>query len=432
LGDGGAGGGAAGRRRSLPADSDERIAITERAAAAGVGMLAFVDDGRPYLTLFGSGRWAEVPVITATGRSGSRLRAAAAAGRDVTVTVSGSPFVYDVVTPWSDSVDLDSTIDRDERARMARIDERFSRDPDGTGTAGDWRYPEDGIDILSSVGPLPPRRTAYVTPGVPWESAVYDLLDLDGSGDPEYFSRIEYSSTGPDTYEAGTRQTSTWLRRPQWPAPVDAPASRMSCRRPPVTRSVDTLHVALEPFQDGPGRTSCMSADRASLVLERDGTQIGTSDSTWLEADFAVPPEAGTYRLVLDQEGRAPYAHRSTTAWTFRSSAGGAEDAQRVPLLVVEYRLPLDTLNRPDGDTATLAIHTVAGADPQPIRQVRVSTSTDDGASWQRATVRRQEAGRYEMGMPDVPRGAGVSLRVDATDGAGGRIEQTLYDAYTR
>jgi subtilisin family serine protease len=416
---------------ALPADGAERTAIAERAAAAGVGVLAFVDEQRPFLTVWRSSQWADVPVIAAGGRSASRLRAAAAAGRDVTVTVSGSPYVYDVMTPWSDHVDPDPEIDRDERARMARIDERFTRDADGTGAAGDWRYPDGAVIQFGSEGPLPARRTAYVTPGVPWESAVYDLFDLDGSGDPGFFFPIEYSSTGPEAYAAGTRRTETWLRRPQWPAPVDAPANRY-CRRPPVTRSADTLHVALEPFQDGPGRTSCMSAERASLVLERDGTQIGTSDSMWLEADFAVPPEAGTYRLTLDHEGRAPYAHRSTTAWTFRSSAGGAEDAQRVPLLVVEYRLPLDTLNRPDGDTATLAIHTVAGADPQPIRQVRVWTSTDDGASWQRATVRRQEAGRYELGMPDVPRGAGVSLRVDAADGAGGRIEQTLYDAYTR
>jgi subtilisin family serine protease len=416
---------------ALPADGAERTAIAERAAAAGVGVLAFVDEQRPFLTVWRSSQWADVPVIAAGGRSASRLRAAAAAGRGVTVTVSGSSYVYDVTTPWSDRVDPDPEIDRDEQARMARIDERFTRDADGTGAAGDWRYPDGAAIQFGSEGPLPPRRTAYVTPGVPWESSVYGLLDLDGSGDPGFFYPIEYSSTGPEAYEAGTRRTETWLRRPQWPAPVDAPANRF-CWRPPVTRSADTLHVALEPFQDGPGRTSCMSPASASLVLERDGIQIGASDSTWLEADLAVPPEAGTYRLVLDQEGRAPYAHRSTTAWTFRSSAEGAGDAERVPLLVAEYRLPLDTLNRPDGDTATLAIHTVAGADPQPIRQVRVWTSTDDGASWQRATVRRQEAGRYEMGMPDVPRGAGVSLRVDATDGAGGRIEQTLYDAYTR
>jgi hypothetical protein len=39
-------------------------------------------------------------------------------------------------------------------------------------------------------------------------------------------------------------------------------------------------------------------------------------------------------------------------------------------------------------------------------------------------------AGRYRVTLPEVVRGTGVSLRVDAGDAAGSRLEQTLYDAY--
>lgn len=101
-----------------------------------------------------------------------------------------------------------------------------------------------------------------------------------------------------------------------------------------------------------------------------------------------------------------------------------------VPLVVVDYELPLDTLNRPTGDTATLVVHHVTGTEGAPIDRVRVWTSTDGGATWRRASVARRDDGRFRVGLPHVDTGTAVSLRVDARDAAGNRIEQTLHDAY--
>jgi hypothetical protein len=56
------------------------------------------------------------------------------------------------------------------------------------------------------------------------------------------------------------------------------------------------------------------------------------------------------------QVGQSPCVHHSTTTWTFRSAAPADGDRALVPLLVVGYRQPLDTQNRPTGDDATLTV----------------------------------------------------------------------------
>jgi hypothetical protein len=44
--------------------------------------------------------------------------------------------------------------------------------------------------------------------------------------------------------------------------------------------------------------------------------------------------------------------------------------------------------------------------------------------------VSPRREGRFEVTLPDPAGGTAVSLRVDARDAAGGRLEQTLHDAY--
>jgi subtilisin family serine protease len=423
---------------TLPAEGADRAAITHLAAEAGVALLAFVDEQRSRLTLnsiFSFDPWADVPVIAAGGTSASRLRTAATAGERVTVTSTASPVVYDIVGSETNRLVPDPVVDRAAQSRLATIAERFHRDADGPAPVHDERLPLSvpDSDILSvarlmSWGPLPQRRTAHVTPGVAWLSTVAGskLVESPFGGDPLPASSL-LSMAAPETYSSGGRYTITWLRRPQWPGPVGGPSAPF-CQPRPVARTADTLHVALAPFQDGLDRFGCENSARARLTLERDGLLVGTAETH--DADFSVPRRRSTYRLTYAQEGQAPYPHRSTTSWTFRSSAPTDGDGEtRIPLLVVGYDLPLDTLNRPTGDVATFHVRQVTGAEASPIRRLRVWTSTD-GTTWRSAAVRERSSGRYEVTLPDVARGTGVSLRVDATDAAGGRIEQTLDNAY--
>jgi hypothetical protein len=98
--------------------------------------------------------------------------------------------------------------------------------------------------------------------------------------------------------------------------------------------------------------------------------------------------------------------------------------------VVVDYDLPLDTLNQPTSRTATFTVRPATGAPPRTIDSLRVWTSTDDGTTWTAATVRHDSGGAYRVTLPAVADGTGVSLKTDARDTAGSRIEQTLIDAY--
>jgi hypothetical protein len=192
------------------------------------------------------------------------------------------------------------------------------------------------------------------------------------------------------------------------------------------------MEVALAESQDEPDRFPCASWPLTGhLTVSRDGAVIAEADGA--AATFEVPAGPGAYRVEHVQEGRAPYPQRSTTAWEFPSAAPPAGGPGRLPLplLVVDYDLPLDTLNRPTGRLASLAVDQVAGAADSPVTGLEVWTSLDDGATWQAATTLWQGAGRYRVMLPRAEPGTGVSLRARAADRSGSRVEQVLVDAYT-
>jgi subtilisin family serine protease len=419
----------------LPADPVERAAITQRAVDAGVALLAFIDPQRTYLTLDATSpeRWADIPTILATGASAARLQTAASARQEVTVSVQASPYVYDIATPDTNEVDPDPVLDHAARSTLAVLQERFHRDPDGRGSVSDRRYPISvSLMNLDSEGPLPRHRTAYVSPNVTWQSIVIGPGFLRFFDEVEPVDAVALSMDAGRSYEPASRTELTWLRRPNWPGPVGAPRGASTCQPTPVLRTAATLQVWLAPFQDGRDRFGCADPHQSALTLWRDGAVIGTVDTNF--AEFDVPAEAGTYRLTYQQTGQGPYPHHSSTAWTFRSArpVNPAVGRQPIPLLVVDYQLPLDTLNRPTGRTAAFVVHQVTGTGQQPIRSFRAWTSTDGGTTWRRASAHQRAVGAYRVKLPSVGTGVSISLRVDARDAAGNRIEQTLYDAYTR
>jgi subtilisin family serine protease len=429
---------------SLPADPVERAAVTRRAAEAGVALLAFVEARRGHLTLDGGGpfdperQWADVPVVAAAGDSARRLQAAATVGDEVTVTVAPSPYVYDIATPTTNRVDPEPVIDRAEQHRLATLRESFHRDPDGRGATADRRWSELYSRELGSAGPVPEGRTSRVTPDVGWLSAALgpEVFVPWWGGEPlTGTGALSFAPT--EAYDPGSDHHLRWLRRPQWPGPVGDIPRYTSCQADPVRRSADVLRVWLEPFQGGLDGFCSPDPLEGTLTLERDGLPVPEVEESIpvIEAgDFPVPAERAEYRLTYQQEGQAPYAHRSTTIWTFPSEAppGGDDGEVLVPLLVVGYRLPLDTLNRPTGDTATLTVRQVTGAERSVVRRVRAWTSTDGGASWRPASVHHGQGSSYELRLPDARRGTAISLRVAARDAAGSTIDQTLHAAYIR
>jgi hypothetical protein len=271
-----------------------------------------------------------------------------------------------------------------------------------------------------------------VTAAVTWQSIVIGPGFFGIGGQPPFFTdSIALSMDEGRVYPAGSSTTLSWLSRPQYPGPVGTPQGASFCQPTPVLRTPGTLQVWLNPFQDGPDRFGCTSPSPSTMVLERDGVEIGRAIEPF--AEFPVPPEPATYRVAYEQRGQSPYLHHSTTAWTFRSAApsGPTVSQERIPLLVVDYGLPLDDLNRPTGRVATFTVHQVTGTTSRPVTSFQVDTSTDGGTTWRSATVQPLGGGRYRATLPRASAGTQISLRVDATDQDGNRIEQTLFDAYT-
>jgi hypothetical protein len=131
---------------------------------------------------------------------------------------------------------------------------------------------------------------------------------------------------------------------------------------------------------------------------------------------------------VLDTQRKAgwtPYSTSTHTEWSFASAHTDEETA--LPLLSVDYDLDgLDLLNRAESKRKLelgLSIRDQEGS--VKAKALKAWVSYDDGTSWKETKVRHGEAEIKH------PKGAEfVSLRVQASDGAGNQVDQTVLRAY--
>jgi subtilisin family serine protease len=187
-------------------------------------------------------------------------------------------------------------------------------------------------------------------------------------------------------------------------------------------------------------------------TLTKDGVPVPSRTEQGIRV-FSMPKEPGTYQYTVDftQQGR-----RTTSAWTFRSETVTAHTAQ--PGVVCVPNLGGSTTPcRPEplvfatfdlGDSAALDTTVAAGrphhftmyayhsrsTGPMPkIAGARVWYSTDDGATWRTAPLSGGKDGRYTI-RADYPALAAtsgaVSVKVEAWDSTGNRLEQTTLRAF--
>lgn len=226
------------------------------------------------------------------------------------------------------------------------------------------------------------------------------------------------------TYRPGNHREETWLGATNGPAgPKVAQAVRES----------DNFNLTIPEMSDGEGHASFFEhpADLRTVRLYQDGKLIKEVPRLSLTT-LAVSPDPATYRLTLDTSHPAwfPLSTKTSTAWTFKSARpdSGTED---LALLWPKLGLDLDAENSARGgrtDHFDLAFALQDGTSPQ-MRGVEVSMSTDDGATWRSAAVKRKQDGTSKVTVHN-PASGHVSLRVKAWDANGSQIEQTLIRAY--
>ncbi|MGI5224862.1 S8 family peptidase [Actinoallomurus sp. CA-142502] len=314
---------------------------------------------------------------------------------------------------------------------LARVDQRFGTiNGDTKDPIGEIRYGIDPAGFLVSEGdgqvPGGSTRTDYV-------SAEPGLLWAEEAAPPNLGQGLWVTELPVRKYTPGSTQTNEWVRQPFRPGPYSATGTSPSgCTPGASTRSRGNIHVELVDLQDLTDGFDCLtdmpewdSVSSRTMKLYAGGTLEGTTDRSY--GNFSVPATAGTYRLVYDVDASAalPVSTKTSTTWTFHSKPV----EERLPLLLVDYRLPLDLFNRPNGDTATFTVSRVAGAASAKATGLKLWTSLDDGATWQPAPV-TGTGGKYSATLPHAGKGQAVSLRVRATDAGGGAIDQTILRAY--
>jgi hypothetical protein len=184
--------------------------------------------------------------------------------------------------------------------------------------------------------------------------------------------------------------------------------------------------------------------------LYRDGQEIPITDVGGFPA-FRLPPELGAYRLTLDDP-----PVRTHSEWTFHSATATdnatlpgvwcpadilrtAAPCQPEPLVYLSYDMSA-TLSMDNSVPAgrahvftVSAYHTPTRTAEPKITDLRLWTSTDDGAHWRPARVWRTANGTFGALAiyPDYDRTTGaVSLKVTARDADGNTVTQTSLRAF--
>ena len=351
---------------------------------------------------------------------------------------SPSRYVYDLFHNLGDRIPdtLAYTVTPAVQARLATVDERFYGVDGDTTPYGESRYglTDSGFLALQFLSTVPggSTRTDYLStePGIGWNQEAAPPITLDGQKNT--FAWVT-EIPGFTHYAPGSKSAADWAKQVFRPGPYSATALSTSfCAPQPSTRSRADIHVELVDLQDLPDGYDCLQgigATSQTMRLYHGDSLLGAVNNSI--GDFAVPVGTGTYRLVYDESTAAiPVCLRTSTTWTFRSSGPVGPSLVRLPLLTINYNLPLGLDNHPDGDTAILTASRVAGSGSAAVKELRLWTSTDGGTTWAAAPVHALGGGRYAATLPHVAAGQAVSLRVQASDAGGSAIDQTIITAY--
>ena len=406
-------------------ENGEQAAALERAGARAV---LFYDPRSAGMRTQWMYPLVDVPVIGTSRAAAARLQELLAAG-PVELELTGSavtPYVYDVLHPvrgqipdrprWqfrrSDFATIDVGFGAHEPTEvMSETREGWS--PSGNSSGG-WMLP-----FVAA----PSERTDHVLANnVAWMQTV-----LSHNADDQGPSWHEL----PRTYRPRQRADVRWTS----PVVTHSLPDRATAEAG-VERYGDTVGAAIGGFVGDPGHVQGFGSEleEYALRLYRGDELLG--EAPYRFGQFDVPAGPGTFRLELDSRFEQPwwrYSTRVSSAWTFHS-AGDDGDGERLPLLLADYDVPgADALSTVPADRPIridVGLRHQVGTPDVAIGEVALDVSFDDGESWTPARLRGAD-GRYRATVdPGGEPGGAVTLRLTATDAAGGRLEQTVVRAF--
>lgn len=404
--------------QSAEVEPDQQV----RNAAAGKAAAAMVYAAKP--GLFNDNTQTDLPIpgMAVSHEDGRRLVELLKRDRialDVRATLA-SPFVYDLLIPFRNRIPDNLTIQPRRRDLAVVHNEIHSVRPGQVGMVGSTYFPLPNFaQSVVGVVPFPLEQDRYALPGK-------DLFGLVWDGEDAPMMTADHQPA------AGRRATVSWFKAPLAPG--------VSGAWPPASRVGDTIWLAMNEFVDAePNHVYAAPAEQSAARIYRNGALVA-------EAPHAVDAfEIGTeqpaiYRVELDiDKGRPDWrvATSSKSAWTFRSARPADGVTENLQVLRAQWDLGLGLDNTARADSRfdlRLRTGTQPGATPVRVKAATAWASFDDGKTWQRVdNLRPKDGGVFDGSIrhPKRSQTSGfVSLRLDVTDVAGNRFEQTLIRAY--
>ena len=363
---------------------------------------------------------------------------------------NGLPYTYDATFQQLNRITTDQTY-RVATAQVAKVDSRYYTDgPSWNAALARTPFYQRLYDVVITDVPMknPLHRIEYMAspPGVYWQTSLstdpYDANPTVGFVD----DATRYLRPGK-TYRAD------WLRGPVAPGvPTPSPLDVVTCATCRTARSLTVeLSQATDttPEHDGALYPPSDKQHLARFRIYRNGKLLDDEfDSTG--GTFPVPSTASTYRVI----NHVPHATSGAIGWksstvdiTFRSAAGGGakpppdwdcDDPGHctvVPILQARIPLPTDLSGQLPVGTSVTAINVghVPGAAASAIQSARLQLSFNGGRTWRSAKTVATAAGKYRAVLtnPAAEVGRWVSLRLTATDSVGGKLIETVINAYS-
>ncbi|MEU1199859.1 S8 family serine peptidase [Streptomyces sp. NPDC005813] len=348
---------------------------------------------------------------------------------------SASPYLYDLTL-----------------AEKGAVPDRLTYTVNGSDTATvESRYHRPGTEQWTTEQRFawrPWQDTSFVQDRQSYIKTAFTRMETVSAGDTLWLEGVTHKpgwetvegnlsggmTSGLHQYSAGRRLRENWYGSVVRPT---APAGNPGFRS---VRQGDTIALRLAEMSDGEshhyGFAGDDETDQVRTRLYRDGTQVADRDQPW--GNFPAGQGEGRYRLQLETFRDSPawtFSTRTDTSWSFRSAPSASGQEQLLPLLFLDYDAPVDTRNQVKRSSSTTLRVTARHQDGWTgahVKGMRVWASTDDGGHWTSVPASLHRDGTYEvrLGRGLASRSGFVSLRAEAWDGAGNKVEQTVVRAF--
>jgi hypothetical protein len=374
-------------------------------------------------------------------------------------SAAASPYQYNLVYEDTSGV-IPAQHYTVQASSLATLHERFFQA--GRAQGGYTRiafYPWQG-GYFASIYPqaLPYQRTVYATgdPAALWAAQYWQAYQTLAGGQSAALEQYAAGETVPVDWNAGPLHMGTNMNL--------IGAANAFITIPSASRSGNTLDLYVTPFSDNepghlgsgfsPGIFGASGQVTGTYEIDQNGNKIAGGNAAkaaqggaalFTRVKLSAKPSLIKFAVSASRTGRAyGMSTSSRTVWTWPSArqAGAVLPAGWIcpdtkacavqPMMTLQYAVPglgLGESAAPGRQVLDFTAGHLQLAPAAAIKDAALQVSQDGGKTWRPVTVTPSGPGSFRASFSDRRAGA-VSLRVTASDSAGGTIRETILSAY--